>query len=318
MSWRWSLICAIAPVAWGSNYFVTHEYLPPDAPVWGAAIRALPAGLLLLALSRRLPSGAWWWRSLLLGALNVGAFFVLIYLSAQLLATSVASTIMAAAPVVMMLIAWALLAERPRALAAAGAAVGIAGVWLMLFRGAGPVDWRGVAASVAAMLMSSLGYVLTKRWGRDVEVLASTSWQLVAGGVLLLPFAVLVEGAPPALDAPALWGFAYVTVVATAVAFAAWFAGLRHLGAATVGLVGLLNPVTGVLLGTAVAGEALTAAQVGGVALVLAGVLAGQVRRSSGSATAAGRPASSDPPRPRSPRAGSATAPAGCSPPRGR
>lgn len=111
--------------------------------------------------------------------------------------------------------------------------------------------------------------------------------------MLLLPFAVAVEGAPPALDAPALWGFAYVTVVATAVAFAAWFAGLRHLGAGTVGLVGLLNPVTGVLLGTAVAGEALTTAQLGGIALVLAGVLAGQVRRSGGTASAAGRPASS-------------------------
>lgn len=275
MTWRWSLICAVAPVAWGSNYFVTHEYLPPDAPLYGAAIRALPAGLLLLAISRRLPRGAWWWRSLLLGALNVGAFFVLIYLSAQLLPTSVASTIMASSPVVMMLIAWALLAERPRALTVTGAAVGIAGVWLMLFRGAGTVDRWGVVASVSAMLMS-LGYVLAKKWGRDVDVLASTSWQLVAGGVLLLPFAAAFEGAPPALDAPAVWGFAYVTVLATAVAFAAWFAGLRHLGAATVGLVGLLNPVTGVLLGTGVAGEALTAAQVAGIALVLAGVLAGQ------------------------------------------
>ncbi|GAA4443582.1 EamA family transporter [Phytohabitans houttuyneae] len=313
----WSLICAIAPVAWGSNYFVTHEYLPPGAPLYGAAIRALPAGLLLLVISRRLPRGAWWWRSLLLGALNVGAFFVLIYLSAQLLPTSVASTIMASSPVVMMLIAWGLLAERPRVLTAVGAAVGIAGVWLMLFRGTQAVDWRGVAASVAAMLMSSLGYVLTKKWGRDVDVLASTSWQLVAGGVLLLPFAVAFEGAPPALDAPAAWGFGYVTVVATALAFAAWFSALRRLSAATVGLVGLLNPVTGVLLGTAVAGEGLTAAQATGIALVLAGVLAGQVRRSAGTASAAGPRVSSGPPRPRWPRAASATAPAGCSPPRG-
>src|SRR5918994_5341249 len=94
MTWRWSLICAIAPVAWGSTYFVTHEYLPPDAPLFGAAIRALPAGLILLALARRLPTGAWWWRSLLLGAVNFSAFFVLIYLAAQLLPTSVASTVM--------------------------------------------------------------------------------------------------------------------------------------------------------------------------------------------------------------------------------
>ncbi|MRT44920.1 DMT family transporter, partial [Xylella fastidiosa subsp. multiplex] len=64
--------------------------------------------------------------------------------------------------------------------------------------------------------------------------------------------------------------------VATALAFAAWFAGLRRLPAATVGLVGLLNPVTGVLLGTVVAGEALTLQQAGGLALVLTGVLLGR------------------------------------------
>lgn len=321
MMWRWSLICAIAPVAWGSTYYVTHEYLPPDAPLYGAAIRALPAGLILLALARRLPTGAWWWRSLVLGAVNFSAFFVLIYLAAQLLPTSVASTVMALSPVGMMLIGWALLAERPGVVTAAGAVVGIAGVWLMLFRGADGIDWRGIAAPASAVLISCFGHVLAKKWGRDVDVLASTSWQMVAGGLLLVPFAVVFEGAPPAVDATAVLAFAYVTVVATAVAFVAWFVGLRHLSAATVGLIGLLNPVTGVLLGTAVAGDSLTTAQVAGIALVLGGMLAGQlgarVKRSSASAPAAGPPASSDPPRPLSPRAGSATAPAGHSPPRG-
>ena len=45
---------------------------------------------------------------------------------------------------------------------------------------------------------------------------------------------------------------------------------------ATVGLVGLLNPVTGVLLGSLVAGDALTSRQSVGLALVLVGVLIGQ------------------------------------------
>ena len=87
---------------------------------------------------------------------------------------------------------------------------------------------------------------------------------------------MLVEGAPPALDAGALLAFVYVSVVATALAFVAWFAGLRHLPAGTVGLLGLLNPVTGVLLGTLVAAEPLTARQLVGLGLLLAGVLAGQ------------------------------------------
>jgi probable blue pigment (indigoidine) exporter len=272
MEAKWVAATAIAPVAWGSNYYVTHEFLPAGNPLWGALLRALPAGLLLLAVRRRLPAGEWWWRSLVLGTLNVGAFFVLIYVSAQLLPTSIAATVMATSPVVMMLLAWGLLGAPPRARQLAGAGLGIAGVVLLLFSGVVAVDPRGVAASVAAMGMSSLGYILTKKWGGDVDTLSLTSWQLVAGALVLLPFAVVLER-PPVLDGRAVLGFAYVTIIATALAFAAWFAGLRHLDAGTVGLVGLLNPVTGVLLGTAVAGESLDLRQMAGLVLVLAGIL---------------------------------------------
>lgn len=278
-TFRWVLVTAIAPVAWGSNYFVTHEFLPADHPLYGGFLRALPAGLLLLALCRRLPRGSWWWRSLVLGVLNMSAFFVLVYLAAQLLPTSVAATVMATSPVVMMLFAWMLMSARPRVRHLAGAGVGLAGVALMLVTGAVAVDPRGVLASIGAMVMSSFGYVLAKRWGGEVDVLSSTSWQLTAGGLVLLPVAVVVEGAPPALDGPAVVGFGYVAVVATALAFVAWFSGLRHLDAGTVGLVGLLNPVTGVLLGTIVAAEALTGRQLLGLALVLAGILLGRPGR---------------------------------------
>ncbi|WP_211294465.1 EamA family transporter [Compostimonas suwonensis] len=273
---RWSVITAIAPVAWGSSYFVTLHFLPADHPLYGAVLRALPAGLLLLLARRRLPHGSWWWKSIVLGSLTMGAFFALVYLAAQLLPTSIASTIMATAPVVMMLFAWLLLSERPRVLPLAGAGLGIAGVCAMLLTGGGAIDPIGVIASVAAMAMSSIGFVLAKRWSSDVDVLSLTSWQLVAGGVVLVPVAIAVEGAPPALDAPALLGFGYLSIVATAVAYLAWFSGLKHLSAGTVGLVGLLNPVTGVLLGTLVAGELLTVQQLLGLALVFLGILLGQ------------------------------------------
>jgi probable blue pigment (indigoidine) exporter len=273
---RWVLITAIAPIAWGTTYFVTHQFLPPESPLWGAVIRALPAGLLLLLVRRRAPQGSWWWKSLVLGTLNMGAFFALVYLAAQLLPTSVASTIMATSPVALMLLAWMLVAERPRALPLIGSGVGIAGVCLMLSTGAVALDPLGVLASVAALVMSSIGYVLAKRWGGGIDVLSLTSWQLIAGGLVLLPLAFAVEGAPPALDGPALVGFAYVSVVATALAFVVWFAGLKHLEAGTVGLIGLLNPVTGVLLGVLVAGEGLSLQQLFGLLLVLVGILLGQ------------------------------------------
>ncbi len=139
-------------------------------------------------------------------------------------------------------------------------------------------------AGLLLLAVSSFGYVLAKRWSAEVDVLASTAWQLLGGGLLLLPFAVAFafafafafEGSPPTLDAPELLGFAHVAIVATAVAFAAWFAGLRRLPAATVGLLGLLNPVTGVLLGTAIAGETLTLRQICGLMPTLTGILLGR------------------------------------------
>lgn len=266
------MITAIAPVAWGTTYYVTGEFLPPERPLYGAAIRALPAGLLLLAVRRALPRGSWWWRSLVLGVLNMGGFFALVYVAAQRLPASVASTVMATAPLVMTVLAWPLVREPPRARHLAAAVAGAAGVCLMLLTASASIDPVGVLASAGAMAMSSCGYLLAKRWSDGTDTLATTAWQLVAGGLILLPAAAAVEGRPPALDAPALLGFGYVALVATALAFVAWFAGLRRLPAATVGLVGLLNPVTGVLLGTAVAGEALTGRQLAGLALTLASV----------------------------------------------
>lgn len=275
--WRWSLVAAIGPIAWGSSYYVTAQFLPIDHPLWGAAIRAVPAGFILLAISRRLPRGSWWWRSLVLGTLNMGAFFALVYLAAQLLPTSLATTIMAMSSAVMLLAAWALLRERPRLVAAIGAALGLGGVCLLLLSGVDRIEPLGVVASLGAMLMSSIGYVLATKWGRraEVPVLASTAWQLLAGGLVLVAVAIVVEGSPPEIDVSAGLGFAYVSVVATAVAFASWFAALQRLGAGVVGLIGLLNPVTGVLVGIAIAGETLTCAQLGGLALVLIGILLG-------------------------------------------
>ncbi|MFI1202821.1 DMT family transporter [Streptomyces sp. NPDC020883] len=304
---RWVALTAVAPVAWGANYYVTHEFLPPDNPLYGAALRALPAGLVLLALCRQRPHGVWWWRSAALGLLNVSAFFVLVYAASQLLPTSVASTVMAVSPLAMMLIAWALVSERPGIAHLAGAAIGLGGVCLMLLTGAEGVSVPGVLASAAAMLVSSFGHILTKRWSTGTDVLASTSWQLTAGGLFLLPIAAAVEGPPPELPTPALLAFGYVTLIATMLAFTAWFTGLRHLPAGTVGLTGLLNPVTGVLLGTAVAGEVLTVQQLCGLALVLVGVVLGRPTR-------AGRHGGSRTPRQPAPDKRPAREPSTCNP----
>ena len=139
------------------------------------------------------------------------------------------------------------------------------------------VDPWGVAASLGAMVASSIGFVLTTKWGSDVPALTMASWQLVGGSLVLVPAAVLVEGAPPSLTVASGLGFLYVTLIATAVAYVAWFTGLRRLSPGVVGIVGLLNPVTGVVLGVMIAGEPFGLAQIVGVALVLGGIALGAV-----------------------------------------
>jgi len=275
-SWRVPLLTAVAPAAWGSSYYVTAHFLPPDRPLFAAAVRALPVGLAMLAFARRLPSGDWWWRAGVLGVLNIGAFFPLIFLAGYHLPGGLAATLTASAPIVVMLVAWSLIAERPSLASLAGAGIGIAGVALLVLRGEVHADPVGVAASLGAVALSSVGFVLAKRWQPPVDMLTFSSWQLVAGGLVLTPLAFVVEGAPPALDARAVGGFLYICLVGTALAYVAWFTGLRRMAAGSVALVGLLNPVVGVVLGVAVAGEGFGPVQALGMLLVLGGVLLGQ------------------------------------------
>lgn len=276
-NWRTALITVIAPVSWGATYFVTQHTLPADSPLWGSALRALPAALVLLAIARARPHGREWGRTALLGVLNVGGFFLLLYVAAQLLPSSMASSIMAASPLVLAAFGWALLGQRPAARVIAGAVVGILGVLLLVAGGLGAVDGWGVAASGAGLVSSSLGFVLTRRWGGTARPVVASAWQLLFGGAMLLVAAFLVEGAPPRLDANGWAGVAFVSLVGTAIANVAWFYGLQHLSVGAVGVIGLLNPVTGVLLGVLAGGESLALAQLVGIVLVLVGILAGQV-----------------------------------------
>lgn len=275
-SWRTLSLTALAPIAWGSGYYVTETFLPPDRPLFGATVRALPFGLLLLALRPGLPRGIWWWRSLVLGTLNIGAFFALIFVAAYRLPGGMAATLTATSPILVMLIAWGLIRERPRAASLAGAAVGVAGVALLVLRSGVTVDPIGIAASFGAVAMSSVGFVLVKRWKPPVGLATFTAWQLVAGGLVLLPIALVVEGAPPPLGLRAVGGFLYLGLVGTALAYVVWFRGLRRLPAGAVSLVGLLNPVSGTVVGVVLAGETFGAVEALGLLMVLGGILAGQ------------------------------------------
>ncbi len=270
------MVTAVAPIAWGTTYIVTENFLPPDRPLFAAAARALPAGLVLLAWRRQLPHGDWWWKSALLGLCNIGLFFPLIFLAAYELPGGLAATVQAMSPLAVMAIALPALGERPGVRRVVAALVGLLGVGLLVLRAGGELSTLGLVAAVGSVVVSALGFVLVKRWPSPTDMLTTISWQLVAGGLVLVPVALLVEGAPPALSATNLGGLLWLTTMGTAVAYYCWFRGLVRMPAGAVAIVGLVNPVVGTVLGVLFAGELFGWAQALGMVLVLGGVVAGQ------------------------------------------
>jgi len=263
---------------------VTTEFLPPGRPLLAGALRALPVGLLIVAAYRRLPSGAWWWRANVLGQLNIGVFFALLFVAAYRLPGGIAAIIIAMQPLFVALLAWALSGRRPSWITICAALSGIGGVGLIVLKPAAALDAAGVAAAFGAALCMAAGTVYASRWPSPVPLLLSTGWQLVAGGLLLLLLATAFEGFPSTLSARNLAGLAYLGVVTTGLAYWVWFHGVRRVGVSVSFLV-LLSPLTAILLGTLLAGERLGAIQLVGVGVVFASVAAGQwdvVARSAG------------------------------------
>lgn len=270
---------ALAPVSWGSTYAVTTEFLPPDRPLFTGLMRALPAGLALLALTRTLPRGSWWGKSAVLGALNIGAFFPLLFLAAYRLPGGVAAVVGSVGPLFVIGLATVLLGERPSVRGLLAAVAAAFGVSLVVLKAGAALDAVGVLAGLASSASMSAGTVLTKRWGRPAGVgpLAMTGWQLTAGGLLIAPVAFLVEGAPPALDGRAVTGYAYLALANTAVGYWLWFRGIERLPATSVTLLGPLSPITAAVIGWAALGQDLTTVQLLGMVVAFAATVAGQL-----------------------------------------
>ncbi len=271
-----TLLAAVAPVTWGTTYAVTTEWLPPDRPLLAATVRALPAGLLLVAVGRRLPRGAWWGKAAVLGVLNIGAFFALLFVAAYRLPGGVAAVLGAAQPLLVAVLAVPLLGQRLRPRTLLLGVLGVGGVALIVLSGPVTLDPVGVAAGLAGTACMGTGVVLTKRWGRPVPVLAFTGWQLTAGGLLLLPLTLLVEGLPAALTGTEAGGLLYLITVNTALAYALWLRGIGTLPADRISFLGLLSPVVAATVGWLVLGEVLTAPQLAGMTVALGCVVLAQ------------------------------------------
>lgn len=297
MHLRDTFITAIAPIAWGTTYIVTTELLPDGHPLFASLVRALPAGLIALALTRQLPQGAWWWKSLVLGVLNIGAFFPLLFIAAYRLPGGVAATLGAAQPlIVAVLIVVILRQSAPWRLVAWGL-VGALGVALVVLRASAELDTVGLIAGLGGTASMALGVILSKHWGKPpaVSALSYAGWLLTAGGLFLLPITLLAEGIPGSITGPAIAGYAWLGIVGGIVAYTLWFRGIRIVPIASLAVLGLLSPLTAALLGALLLGERFSTLQLLGFGLALTAIVGAQIPPRKPSATPAGeRRASQD------------------------
>ena len=266
------LITAMAPIIWGSTYLITTQYLPADYPLTVAMLRALPAGLLLLLIARKLPNGIWWLKILLLGGLNFAIFWWLLFVSAYRLPGGVAATVGAIQPFIVILLARVLLGSPIRSLALLSAIIGLTGIAVLILTPQATLDPLGILAGLAGAISMALGTVLSRRWQPPVSLLTFTSWQLIAGGLLLLPFAMWFEPALPPLSNKNLLGFIYLGLIGGAFTYLLWFRGLARLEPSSVSTLGFLSPITAVVLGWLLLEQSLSMLQCFAVAIVFISV----------------------------------------------
>jgi len=265
-------LTALAPLIWGSTYYVTTAFLPPDRPLTAAMLRVLPAGLLLLLWTREWPKqAAEWGKTLVLGALNIGFFQAMLFVAAYRLPGGLAAFLSSTQTLVVLLL-MALACSRPPQAAWRAAGLGVLGVILLVASPQTRFDTLGIVAALAGAVSMAAGVFLAKRWQIKLSVLALTGWQLLLGGLCLLPVALLLEPALPTLTARNIGGYAYLCLFGAVLSYVLFFRGLRQLPPAVVSSLGLLSPVCAYVLGWVLLNQAMGWRAMLGFVLVLASI----------------------------------------------
>ena len=278
----WALLVALS-VLWGGSFFfvgvAVREWPPLPIVLLRVAIAA--AALWGLVAALRLPVRRD--RAALLtfagmGLLNNAIPFGLIVWAQGSLPSGVTSILNATTPLWGVLVAHLAGAERATPRHVAGVLVGFVGVAAMV--GADLTEGlSGHALATAAMLLATAAYALAGLFGLRVRALGipplvAAAGQTTASTLLLLP-PVLMLSPPWGLPVPSLAmaaALAGLGLLSTALAYLLYFRLLASAGPVNLLLVTLLVPVSAILLGALVLGEALAPRHALGMAGVAAGL----------------------------------------------
>ncbi len=271
------LLTALAPAIWGSTYIVTSQLLPPDRPFTAALIRVLPAGLLLLLFSPHLPAWRDCGRLLILSALNIGIFQTLLFLAAYRLPGGLAAVLGAIQPLFVMVLMWGVDKRTPKVLTLLAAFTGVAGMSLLLLSSRTIFDMLGVIAALVGACSMAAGVWLAGRWKITLPITSLTGWQLVLGGLALVPAALFIDEPLPTLTTLHYLAYAWLSLAGALIAYGLWFRGIKRLPSVAVASLGLLSPIVAVLLGWIFLSQSLTLLQLTGLVIVLGSVVVVQL-----------------------------------------
>lgn len=213
-----------------------------------------------------------------LGLLNNVIPFSLIFLGQTELGAGLASVLNATTPFWTIAIARMLTDDGPVARhRILGIGMGMAGTAVMLMPSlsgalASPL-WAKLCVVAAALSYGAVG-TYARRF-KNVPPLEMAAGQLTGSTVLMIPL-VLLFGAPSTLinaSQPVLGAIVLMALVSTAFAYLLFFRLMRDAGPTNTSLVTLIVPVSAVLLGALFLGERLELIELGGMALILAGLL---------------------------------------------
>ncbi|MBY7787197.1 EamA family transporter [Vibrio fluvialis] len=276
-------LTAIAPIVWGSTYIVTTEALPPESPLIASTIRSLPAGVLLVLISRAWPTGLWWLRIAVLGFLNIGLFFYCLFFAATYLPGGMASMVMSIQPVIVMIMSWYLLSASFSSQQLVASGLGILGVGLLVLNSSAELNIEGMLTAILGTLSMALGVVLTKKWGRPtgMTMLGFTGWQLLFGGIILLPVSLWLEGIPTQLTSINYLGYGYLSLIGAILGYFLWFRGIEKLPPVTVSFLGFLSSVSACFLGYLILNQPLTWPQLLGALAILFSIVLATPRSSA-------------------------------------
>ncbi len=217
-------------------------------------------------------------RLALLGALNPGLAYALSLVGLTTIGASVSVLIWAIEPILILLLAAAVLREHPDRQTVVLSGVAFGGLVIVLAQPDARIAAAGVAATVAGVACCAVYSVAARRWIPDAPstlavVLAQQAIAAVLVIVVLL-VAVIISAVPSAN----LTGAGIASVVASGVlyygaAYLLYLSALRHLPVAVAAIGFYLVPVFGVAVAVA-AGESLSAIQWSGAVITVAAVIA--------------------------------------------